>query len=269
MCAISIASLTGTAVSYAATDSPTIARADVVGDDSSDAYVGTGGLLLPSSFTGGGSTKREVASCMGCVWKYSIYCAIDSTDMCAHAVQTCPPQQVRYRVWFGNSQEQLAVIGSVCWGHHTPETRKQIEDRIDDLVVRHVPPAHIECVPPQDTLTLLPLICFTTQPVVFRPAAFRLATHTVRITAVPKWRWEWGDGTIQWRSIPGRPYPSHLIMHTYRSQGRFQIDATTVWGATYRVSGLGTFQVSGDVITQTTRLGVTVHATKSLRTLSK
>lgn len=256
-------------VATAAVHSATVVRSDVVGDNANDSYIGTGGLLLPSSFSGNGSTKRKVASCMGCVWKYSVYCAADSTDMCAHAVNTCPPQQIRYRVWFGQTRDTVSVVGSLCWGYHTPATRRQIEDRLDDLVIRHVPTAHIDCDPPGDTLTTIPVVCFSTQPAVYRPAPFQLATHTVRITATPKWRWVWGDGTSQWRSTPGKPYPSRVITHTYRSEGHFTVETTTVWGANYNVSGLGTFQVGGDVITQSASLGLTVHSVKSLRTLSR
>lgn len=251
------------AASFAATS------VNVIGDDGNDAYVGTGGLLLPSTFSGSGATKRRVATCMGCVWKYSTYCASDSVDMCAHAVSTCPPRQVRYRVWFGLTRETVQVIGSVCWGWHTPATRKQIEDRLDDLVVRVVPTLNVHCEPPGDTLTSIPVICYTSQPAMFKPPGFTLATHTVRITASAKWRWSWGNDAVEWRSVPGRPYPSTQISHRFRFPGDYVVHVTTVWSASYIVSGLGNFTVGGDVITQNAQTDVAVHSAKSLRTLSK
>lgn len=241
----------------------------VVGDDNSDAYIGTGGLLLPTSFSGPSSTKRKVASCLGCVWKYTTYCASDSTDMCAHAVATCPTGQIRYRVWFGASRETVDVIGSVCWGSHIPATRRQIEDRLDDLVVRRVPELHIACDPPDDTLTSIPIVCFTTQPTQFKPSPFTLANHTVRVTATAKWHWVWGDGDAFWKAIPGRAYPATQISHRYRVSGDYTVHVTSVWSASYAVTGVGTFTVGGDIISQDAHLSVAVHSAKTLRSVTK
>lgn len=265
LCVVFAVTVQPLTASYAA---PSVST-NVVGDDDNDAYVGTGGLLLPKSFSGPNSTKHRVAACMGCVWKYSTYCASDSVDMCAHAVSTCPPSQVRYRVWFGQTRQMVDVIGSVCWGWHTPATRKQVEDKIDDLVVRVVPGLHIHCDPPGDTLTSIPVICYTTQPAVFKPTPFSLATHTVRITANAKWRWSWGDDASEWRSVPGQPYPATQISHRFRSAGNYVVAVTTAWSARYTVSGLGNFTVGGDVVTQNAQIDVNVHSAKSLRTLSK
>lgn len=252
-----------------AANATTAVSTDVVGDDNKDAYIGTGGLLLPSSFSGSGSTKRSVASCMGCVWKYTIYCASDSIDMCAHAVVTCPVGEVRYRAWFGKQRDELAVIGSVCWGSKTPGTRRDIENRLNDLVFRKVPALNIVCNPANDTLTSIPIICFTTQPTTFKPSPFALAFHIVRITAQAKWRWIWGDGTSEWRSVAGKPYPSTQITHQYRKAGDFIVSVESVWSASYTVGGVGTFQAGGEPITQDAQTGIRVHRAISLRTVSK
>lgn len=241
----------------------------VVGDDINDAYVGSGGLLLPSSFTGSSSTKRNVSTCMECVWKYTVYCAADSDVMCGHAVTTCSAGMVRYRVWFGHHADELAVIGSVCWGSSKPATRRDIENRLDDLVVRFVPSLHLECNPPGDTLTAIPVICFTGQPTVFRPTPFSLGGRTVRITASPTWRWDWGDGVREWHAVPGKPYPSHQIDHRYRQPGGYEVAVKAVWSAKYSVSGIGTFQVAGDVITQNDAMDIGVHSARAIRTNPK
>ena len=244
-------------------------RSGVVGNDNTDAYIGTGGLLLPSSFSGSGSTKRNVSSCLECVWKYTVYCAADSEVMCGHAVTTCPVGMIRYRVWFGHNDDDLAVIGSVCWGSGKPATRRDVEDHVHDLVIRYVPALHLQCDPPGDTLTAIPVVCFTGQPNVFKPAAFSLGGRTVRITANPMWKWAWGDDVTQWHSVAGKPYPSHQIDHQYRQPGDFDITVKTVWDAKYSVSGIGTFQVTGDLVTQHDQLQVVVHSARAIRTAAR
>lgn len=242
---------------------------NVVGDDTNDAYVGTGGLLLPSSFAGSGSLKRSVSSCLDCVWKYTVYCAADSEVMCGHAVTTCPTGTIRYRVWFGRGTGDLSVIGSVCWGSSKPATRRDLENHVKDLVIRYVPTLRMQCDPPDDTLTAIPIVCFTGQPTVFRPTAFHLSGRTVRITATPTWRWDWGDDSWEWHAVPGKPYPSHQIDHQYRTVGSFKVAVKTIWSAKYSVSGLGTYEVAGDSVIQHDHLVVTVHSARAIRAVTR
>jgi len=50
---------------------PVAANPNVGGNNSISAYVGTGGLLLPDSFSGSKATKSAVADCLGCTWRYT------------------------------------------------------------------------------------------------------------------------------------------------------------------------------------------------------
>ena len=240
------------------------ANPDVVGDNSIAAYVGTGGLLLPDSFSGSRSTKSSVADCLGCTWRYTIYCMQGANSPCKHAVTSCPRGTLRYRVWFGRTASTVAVVGSVCWGSSSPVTRREVEGRIDDYVVRYVPGLRPGFDPPGGSLTSVPVIFWTGQPTSFRPPSFSLSGHSVSITARPTWRWSWGDGTSAWKTVAGAQYPSRQITHQYRSPGNYSVGVTAVWQAQYTVSGVGTFDVSGEVLRQSRTLAVPVKSAKTV-----
>ena len=237
---------------------------DVSGDNQMAAYVGTGGLLLPDSFSGSTQTRSQVSSCLGCTWKYTIYCMQDSDTPCRHAVVSCPAGSLLYRVSFGLTPSTVSEIGSVCWGSSQPLTRELAEANVSDYVIRYVPALVPGFDPPDGTLTSIPAIFWTGQPTILSPPSFTLSGRNVTITARPTWRWVWGDGSAVWKSVPGAPYPSRQITHQFRESGDYQTQVTTVWTATYTVSGVGTFDVSGEVIRQTQMLQVPV---KSARTV--
>lgn len=237
---------------------------DVSGDNQMAAYVGTGGLLLPESFSGSTQTRSQVSSCLGCTWKYTIYCMQDSDSPCRHAVVSCPVGSLLYRVSFGLTPSTVSEIGSVCWGSSQPLTRELAEANVSDYVIRYVPELVPGFDPPDGTLTAIPAIFWTGQPTILLPPSFSLSGRTVSITATPTWRWVWGDGSAVWKSVPGAPYPSRQITHQFREPGDYQTQVTAVWTATYTVSGVGTFDVAGDVIRQSQVLQVPV---KSARTV--
>ena len=251
-------------ISFLITSPSHAANPDVVGDNSMAAYVGTGGLLLPDSFSGSRSTKSSVADCLGCVWRYTIYCMQGANSPCKHAVTSCPRGTLRYRVWFGRSASTVSVVGSVCWGSSNPVTRRQVEGRIDDYVIRYIPGLRPGFDPPGGSLTSVPVIFWTGQPTSFRPPSFSLSGHSVSISARPTWRWTWGDGASAWKSVAGAQFPSRQITHQFRSPGTYEVGVTTVWQAQYTVSGVGTFEVAGEVLRQSRNLTVPV---KSARTV--
>lgn len=246
--------------------SPAVVHAAIVsgvsGDNTNDAYVGTGGLLLPTSFTGGGSKSKAVASCLGCTWKYSIYCDVNNTTgLCTHAVATCPAGQIRYRVWFGQTPAAVSVIGSVCWGAGRPPTRRTVEAEIHDVAIRYVPKLSAAIQPRNGTLTSIPIIARTGQPTTFKPPAMTLAGRRVTIAATAKWHWSWGDGFQEWKAVPGAAYPSKQITHQYRKVGTYEIQVQTIWSAQFTIAGLGTYPVQGEIVTQEATLSLPVRTT--------
>lgn len=243
---------------------PVAANPNVGGNNSMAAYVGTGGLLLPDSFSGSRATRTAVADCLGCTWRYTIYCMQGANAPCKHAVTSCPRGSLLYRVWFGRTPSTVAVVGSVCWGSSNPVTRRQVESRVDDYVVRYIPALRPGFDPPGGSLTSVPVIFWTGQPTSFRPPNFSLSGHSVSITAKPTWRWTWGDGSSAWKSVAGAQYPSRQITHQYRSPGNYNVGVTAVWQAEYTVSGVGTFDVTGEVLRQSRTLAVPVKSAKTV-----
>lgn len=241
-----------------------VSAAEVVGNNEIAAYVGTGGLLLPSTYSGAESTKNSVASCTECVWAYSVFCMYDSEGLCQHATQGCQPGEVKYRVWFGQSRATLSVIGSVCWGAGTPITRRTLENHLRDLVITQVPALAVSIAPPDGSITSVPLVAWVNQQQNFDPPPFQLGGRTVWLNATATWRWIWGDGAIEWRVIPGTAYPSKQISHQYRQAGIYQLTVGTFWRATYTVSGLGTFNTGGDLVTQTATRPIEIVRAKSV-----
>ena len=246
--------------------SPAVVHAGVNGDDANDAYVGTGGLLLPTSFTGGATRAKAVSSCLGCAWKYSVYCAQGNVDVCNHAVATCPVGQMRYRVWFGRTFTAVSVIGSVCWGTGSPPTRRSIEKRVNDIAVRYVPVLKLVLQPADGTITSIPVIARTGQPTTFTPPAMVIAGRRVSVTATAQWHWVWGDGQTEWKAVPGAAYPSNQVTHKYRSVGTYLVTVETVWAANYTVAGLGTYPVTGEVVTQSASVVMPVRTAQTALT---
>ena len=257
MAALILSLLTGTQPVHAA-------GPNVGGNNSLAAYVGTGGLLLPGSFSGSAATKKSVASCLGCTWRYTIYCTQGAGLPCKHAVTSCPRGSLLYRVGFGRTPTTVATIGSVCWGSGEPVTRRAVESRLSDQVLKYVPALKPGFNPAGGSITSIPVIFWTGQPTSFRPPAFSITGHTVTIDATPTWRWSWADGSSQWKSVPGAAYPSRQITHQYRSPGTYAVGVTTVWSAEYTVAGVGTFAVDGEVIRQSKSLSVPVRSAQTV-----
>lgn len=225
---------------------------DVDGNDSIDAYIGTGGLLLPDSYTGSRSQKHKVASCIDCVWRYTIYCMWTQSDVsCQHAVMSCPKGKLRYRVWFGRSAGTLAQIGSVCIGKSSPVTRKSVERMIKQRLLKYVPKLAFRLQPSQKSLVTIPMIGYVTSASTYKPKSFDLSGYDVQIRAKAKYRWDWGDGSTRWYASRGGPYPNKTISHTYRISKKFVVRVSTEWSANYTISGIGEFAVGGEAVHQT------------------
>ena len=236
----------------------------VAGDDSLNGYQGNGGLLLPQTFSGPARTRMKVASCLGCIWRYTIYCDATSTSMCAHAVVTCPGGKIRFRVWFGKTVDELAVVGSVCWGSSRPATRREFESQVKQSALRLLPKQQPGISPRFETLVSVPVSVWSGQSQTFRPKAMSLSGQNVQIIAKATWLWQWGDGTRNWTRLPGGRYPKSGISHIFSKPGNYSLRLTTVWQAEYFVAGLGSFQVSGDVVHQEKSLKILVKSARSV-----
>lgn len=237
---------------------------DVSGDDTADAYRGTGGLLLPSSYSGTGKSRQAIGSCLDCIWRYTVYCDASSAVLCAHAVSTCSSGQIRYRVWFGKVNELEKMVGSVCWGVGKPATRRDFETQMASSVLRYVPALKPGVAPGGSTYTSVPIMVWSRQPAVFKPAAMYLSGNRVQIRATAMWQWLWGDGSAQWSASPGAQFPKHTISHQYRKAGRYKVQVRTVWRATYEVPGIGSFSTQGELINQNAQFSMIVRSGRAV-----
>jgi len=236
----------------------------VSGDDTVDAYKGTGGLLLPSSYSGTGTSRKAVASCLECIWRYTLYCDQSSSVLCAHAVSTCPVGKIRYRVWFAAEKESEKVVGSVCWGIAKPATRRDLEAQVKNSALRYVPALKPAVAPRGSTYTSVPIMVWSGQPAVFKPRPMHLGGHLVQITATAMWQWLWGDGSSLWSANPGARYPKPTISHLFRRFGNYQVRVRTVWRAVYEVPGIGSFSAQGDLISQNAHFQMNVRTGRSV-----
>jgi len=236
----------------------------VAGNQGEASYEGTGGLLLPTTFTGDASSRFHVASCTSCVWKYTIYCAGESESMCAHAVVTCPLGMIRYRVGFGATVDSVVTIGSVCWGSSKPPTRRDIVNEIKSSAVRYLPVLRPGLNPATTTLTTIPVIAWSGQTQQFIQPVMTLAGRKVRIVGLGRWRWNWGDGHYEWRAQPGRPFPNKDVLHIFSSSGTYVVSVSSDWSASYIVEGIGKFPVDGPNLTQSAGLRISVASARSV-----
>ena len=249
---------------HSAQTAPRVYAADgkpisVVGDDERDAYVGTGGLVLPTSFTGSQEQRKSVSECLGCRWTYRVQCASDLHDMCMQAALSCPATTIRYEVWFQKLTSSPAQIGTVCWGNAKPPTRVSISRELAQRRLEYVPDLKSGVLPSRETVQGLTNYFWTGQPHSYQSPAMTLSGLSVRVSAEPLWRWVWGDGTIQWTRSPGAVSRASSVAHKFTKPGRYRISVTTIWQATFSVEGLGTFPVVGPDIRQTDAIWLQVH----------
>ena len=238
---------------------------EIVGNNEMAAYLGTGGLLLPSSFAGSATAKTQVSNCNDCVWAYTVFCMYTSEGLCKHSTASCSSGQIRYRVWFGQTRQTMQLVGSVCWGSGRPLTRHNLENEIRSTVIKYVPALDLQIAPPGGTLTFIPVIGWTNQSSAYRPPAFEISGHLVTLEAVASWRWIWGDGSLEWKVVPGQPYPQNQISHRYRIPGNYLVQVSTHWQATYSIVGFGMYPVSGEQIVQSDSLEIRVLTASSVR----
>ena len=236
----------------------------VTADDNLDAFVGTGGLLLPALFDGEPRTRKVVADCLACIWKYSLFCEEGAEFACAHATTTCAPKQLRYLVKFGHSLTSLTTVGSVCWGFTSPPTRVKIMHQIRQAQMRRVPALVPRYWPDNECLTYVPIQAWSGQPQEFRPRMMRISGFKISITASALWNWSWGDGTSQWSANSGAYRATSPISHAYSRPGRYDINVHTTWSARYSIDGIGAYTLDDGPINQASTLHVKILPSRGL-----
>lgn len=233
-----------------------VAKADItiIGDDSQDAFVGTGSLLLPPQIA---TDFREVASsCPGCTWRSVIQCEMTSAGACRGPARLCGPDGYWLRVFLTRPDGTELNLGAACFGSGGPISRETAEVQLRDRVVALVPELRAWRQPSGRVLPHLPVVFGVTQseePIV---EAFTLAGLPVELTARPRWVWDFGTATLATGSA-GRRWPRATVEHAYRRSGSAQVRVSTVWQATYEVAGVGPLAID-EPVTQDAVLDVPV-----------
>jgi hypothetical protein len=70
---------------------------------------------------------------------------------------------------------------------------------------------------------------------------------------------------LEWKVVPGQPYPQNQISHRYRIPGSYLVQVSTHWQATYSIVGFGMYPVSGEQIVQSDSLEIRVLTASSVR----
>ena len=232
---------------------PAVARAtDLHGDDENDRYVGTGGLLLPSS--GADGTRATVAECLGCEWRLASPCLtsdagnpFSGTPICLSVVRGCPDSAQLLRAWFRPAASDWREIGIVCIGDGGPVTVVDLGSDVREHLVRSVPRVLLAVQPNRGVVTQLPVLFDSGQLARGLRDSFVLAGASVGLVATPSWRWEFGDGARLATTDPGGAYPHDAVAHPYRGAGSYQVRLTTTWIAEFTVDGMGPFPVAESV----------------------
>jgi hypothetical protein len=141
---------------------------DVRGDDDRDAYVGTGGLILPASVDP--DTRRVVASCAGCRWRLATPCeipasgtAFDGQPTCLSVVRGCPGGHL-LRSWFQGDGQPWRDLGLVCIPPGGPVTVADVGRELRGGFERGIPVLRPGFQPTQGILTQIPVVLDSGQP---------------------------------------------------------------------------------------------------------
>jgi hypothetical protein len=230
------------------------AGTDVWGDDERDAYVGSGGLILPAGVEQG--TRQQVASCLGCRWRLTTPCAVpgpgnafDGEPTCLSVVRGCPGGRL-LRTWFQEEGRAWREIGLVCIPPGGPLTVSEVGRGVRAAFERGIPALAPRFQPTQGILTQIPVVFDSGQQAGGRTWLVELLGREVALTATPAWSWQFGDGARQDTVDPGGRYPQNGVAHVYRRAGAYRVACTATWSATFVVDGLGPFAVR-EPVTQT------------------
>ena len=223
---------------------------EVVGDDDADAFVGTGGVLLPAGVDE--RTRRQVADCPGCRWRLTSPCvdtelgnAFDGQRSCQAAPTNCPDGTLR-RAWHDPGSGTWRNLGLVCITERV-HTVQSMGREARALLRQGVPPVDVLSLPAAGAVTQMPTFFScrqTSAPIVL---VRDLGGYQVRLEARPTWTWSFGDGVERVVHEAGALRAGTDIAHTYRRPGRWEVVCRTAWDAEFTVDGVGPFPVAEPV----------------------
>ena len=107
---------------------PVSADVTVIGDDKTDAFVGSGSLLLPSSMFANGRT--EAADCPGCSWRAVVQCEMTTAGSCRGPARLCGPDATWLRIYMTRPTGEEVDLGQV--GDVVEVNPQFVSDLLDD-----------------------------------------------------------------------------------------------------------------------------------------
>jgi hypothetical protein len=236
----------------------------VTPDPAHDLYVGTGGLVVPSSrWRGDPGSRRDTASCLDCQWRVSLLCtkAEAAAGNCRGLALGCPVGTVPVRIWLLRPGQTWADVGRACQGRTPPATVTDVGSTVRDRAVALLPPLRAGVQPARGSLVRIPTLFRSGQPAQgIQRANLSVLGLDVRLTSRVRWHWDYGDGADTWTASPGGVWPTATVSHVYLTAGRLVASVESVWRAEFTVEGLGPFAVPGAPLVQRATLGVLVRA---------
>ena len=129
-------------------------------------------------------------------------------------------------------------------------------ESLSDRLVKLLPTGSIKRQPTNEAVVNVPTIFWTNTPTKFN-AVIPILDVVVIVNLYPTFNWQYGDGNTFTTFLPGAPYPTSMIQHTYKTAGDYEVALSITWKGTYSVDGV-TMPITGDAIKQIVKEELTV-----------
>ena len=221
--------------------------ASVVGDDERDAYVGTGGLILPGGVPE--DTRASVAGCPDCAWRVTSPCvesdlgnSFDGAPTCLSVTRGCQVGSLR-RTWFRPAGQPWRDLGLMCMTDR-PRTVERTGNALADRLAEALPPLRIDHRPERGVVTTLPTLFDSGHSGGSFLREWTLGGARVTVEAQAQWTWSFAGF-----EVAGRP----LATHVFRTAGPTLVSCEARWTGSFTVAGLGPFPIPESVVQRDSR----------------
>lgn len=228
-------------------DSGPAPQVQVHGDDTSDSLVGRGEVVLPDDVAA--QERQRAARCPDCSWRVGDPCDTPygmAFGACTYSRRACPEAGQLQRVWWRPAQGSWQDAGLTCSGASGTVTLSRLGSLAAATFRTALPVLHPTVQPERGVLTHVPVAFAAGQPTVVERSIV-LAGHTVRVRALARWEWDFGDGSSLMTQNPGGAWPDLTVSHAYRAVGSLLVRVHTVWTGSFQVAGLGDFPIPESV----------------------
>lgn len=227
---------------------PAAEAVDVIGDDETDSFVGSGSVILPASVDS--EARRSAATCAGCRWRVTLPCQSSEEHhdaACRGETLGCPQGREIHRAWLARPGREFEPVGLYCPSHGEVTSVAEVTREIAGGFAHHVPGLNPQCQPGRGVVVGIPLHCRSGQGASVVRWSDEVAGMTVQTTARGSWSWgfreESGSRGELHTTSPGSAYPGPGVLHTFRTPGVHGITVVASWDGEFTVDGLGPFPV--------------------------